>query len=143
LQSAESFSVPLHKVTGRLIHCHVGDDNSNVGDDEDPRPFTFNGTSLEELLERLHEETGLEDMVICSRSPINGKLLPLRLQLPPNNVAVNIVLVSKWSKGASPSPLSVDVYSMALPILAFPCPEVKNPFVMLHMTKLVSKKLLK
>jgi hypothetical protein len=99
--------VPLHKVTGRLIHYHIGDDNGNVGDDEDPRPFTFNGTSLEELLERLHEETGLEDMIICSGSPINGKLLPLRLQLPPNNVAVNIVLVSKSSKGASPSPLSI------------------------------------
>jgi hypothetical protein len=114
-KSAESFSisVPLHKVDGRLIRYHIGDDNGDIDEDEDPRSFTFNGTSLEDLLERLHEETGLEDMVMCSRSPINGKLLPLRLQLPPDNIAMNIVLVSKSSKGALPSS-SLVVYIIAL-----------------------------
>lgn len=100
MQSTDSFSVPLHKVEGRSIHYHVGDDDGDVDPDEEPRHFTFNGTSLDELLERLKEESGLEDVIMCSRSPINGKLLPLRLQLPPNNAAVHIVLVRESSKGA-------------------------------------------
>ncbi|GJN24794.1 hypothetical protein PR202_gb12559 [Eleusine coracana subsp. coracana] len=72
LESTDSFSVPLHKVDGRMIHYHIGDNNGNVGEDEVPRPLTFNGTSLEELLERLQEETGLDDIIMCSRSPITG-----------------------------------------------------------------------
>ncbi|KAL6598630.1 hypothetical protein ACP70R_046329 [Stipagrostis hirtigluma subsp. patula] len=99
LESADSFSVPLHKVDGRLIHYHIGDDDGDVDEDENGHSFTFNGTSLEELLLRLQDETGLEDIIICSRSPINGKLLPLRLQLPPNNAAMHIVLVRESSKG--------------------------------------------
>lgn len=99
LQSTESFSLPLHKVDGRAIHYHIGDDNGDIGDDQEGHSFTFNGTSLEELLERLQEETGLNDVIICSRSPIIGKLMPLRLQLPPNNAAMHIVLVRESSKG--------------------------------------------
>lgn len=99
MQSTESFSLPLHKVDGRAIHYHIGDDNGDIGDDQEGHSFTFNGTSLEELLERLQEETGLNDVIICSRSPINGKLMPLRLQLPPNNAAMHIVLVRESSKG--------------------------------------------
>ncbi|CAL5066638.1 unnamed protein product [Urochloa decumbens] len=100
LESTESFSVPLHKVEGRAIYYQVGDEDGDVDPDECPQHLTFNGTGLEELLERLKEESGLEDVVMCSRSPINGKLLPLRLQLPPNNAAVHIVLVRESSKVA-------------------------------------------
>ena len=99
MQSTDSFSVPLHKVEGRAVHYHIGDSNGEVRPDEEPHYLTFNGTSLEELLERLKQETGLDDIIMCSRSPINGKLLPLRLQLPPNNAAVHIVLVQESSKG--------------------------------------------
>jgi hypothetical protein len=100
MQSTDSFSVPLHKVEGRAVHYHIGDSDGEVRPDEEPHYLTFNGTSLEELLERLKEETGLHDVIMCSRSPINGKLLPLRLQLPPNNAAVHIVLVQESSNGA-------------------------------------------
>ncbi|CAD6341544.1 unnamed protein product [Miscanthus lutarioriparius] len=100
VQSTDSFTVPLHKVEGRAVHYHIGDSNGEVRPDEEPHYLTFNGTSLEELLERLKEETGLDDVIMCSRSPINRKLLPLRLQLPPNNAAVHIVLVQESSKGA-------------------------------------------
>ncbi|KAL5197360.1 hypothetical protein ABZP36_000872 [Zizania latifolia] len=104
LESTESFTVPLHKVDGRAIHYHIGDDNGDITDDKEGHSFTFNGTSLEELLERLQEETGLKDVIICSRSPINGKLMPLRLQLPPNNAAMHIVLVQESSKLAKSFP---------------------------------------
>ncbi|PAN09965.1 hypothetical protein PAHAL_2G062300 [Panicum hallii] len=103
LESTESFSVPLHKVEGRAIHYHIGDDDGDVSPDEEPNFLTFNGTSLEELLEMLKEETGLQDVIMCSRSPINGKLLPLRLQLPPNNAAMHIVLLRESSKGSNKS----------------------------------------
>ncbi|RLN33476.1 uncharacterized protein C2845_PM03G22380 [Panicum miliaceum] len=57
--STESFSVLLHKVEGWAIHYHIGDDDGDVSPDEEPNYLTFNGTSLEELLEMLKEETGL------------------------------------------------------------------------------------
>uniref|UniRef100_A0ACD5U812 Uncharacterized protein n=1 Tax=Avena sativa TaxID=4498 RepID=A0ACD5U812_AVESA len=104
LESADSFSMPVHKVEGRLIHYHIGDDNGDVGEGEEGHSFTFNGTCLDELLERLREETGLNDVIICSRSPINRKLMPLRLQLPPNNNTMHIVLVQKSSKVAKKIP---------------------------------------
>lgn len=91
--------MPLPKVEGRAVHYHIGDSNGEVRPGKEAQHLTFNGTSLEELLERLKEETGLDDVIMCSRSPINGKLLPLRLQLPPNNAAVHIVLVQESSKG--------------------------------------------
>ncbi|CAM0905591.1 unnamed protein product [Alopecurus aequalis] len=106
LESTDSFSVPvsLPKVEGRHIHYHIGDDNGDVGEDEEGHSFTFNGTSLQGLLERLQEETGLKDVIICSRSPINRKLMPLRLQLPPNNNTMHIVLVLDSSKVAKSFP---------------------------------------
>uniref|UniRef100_A0A0A9GIW8 DUF569 domain-containing protein n=1 Tax=Arundo donax TaxID=35708 RepID=A0A0A9GIW8_ARUDO len=104
LESSDSFSAPLHKVEGRAIHYHIADDMGNVDDDTEGHSFIFNGSNLEELTHRLQEETGLDDIIICTRSPINGKLAPLRLQLPPNNAAMRIVLVRESSKVAKTFP---------------------------------------
>lgn len=70
------------------------------GEDEDSErcSLNFNGNGVEELTRRLLEETGIEDVIVCTRSPLNGKLFPLRLQLPPNNATLNVVLVLKSSK---------------------------------------------
>jgi len=91
-------------VEGRAIHYHIADDLGNVDDSTVGHSFTFNGSNLEELAHKLQEETGLEDIIICTRSPINGKLTPLRLQLPPNNAAMHIVLVQESSKVAKTFP---------------------------------------
>jgi hypothetical protein len=99
LESSLSFSAPLHKVEGRAIYYHIADDKGDVDEDDETRSFTFNGSNLEELTHKLQEETGLHDIIICTRSPITGKLAPLRLQLPPNNAAMHIVLVQESSKG--------------------------------------------
>ncbi|KAG2534508.1 hypothetical protein PVAP13_9NG068108 [Panicum virgatum] len=98
LESSDSFSAPLHKVEGRAIHYHIADDLGNVDDGAEGHSLTFNGSNLEELAQKLQEETGLDDIIICTCSPINGKLTPLRLQLPPNNAAMHIVLVQESSK---------------------------------------------
>uniref|UniRef100_R7W9Q4 DUF569 domain-containing protein n=1 Tax=Aegilops tauschii TaxID=37682 RepID=R7W9Q4_AEGTA len=98
LGSSDSFSAPLHKVQGRAIHYHIADDKGDVDDDIERRSFTFNGSNLEELTQKLQEETGIDDLIVCTRSPISGKLTPLLLQLPPNNAAMHIVLVRESSK---------------------------------------------
>ena len=54
---------------------------------------------MEELTQKLEEETGLKDIVVCSRNPLNQKVYPLKLQLPPNNVAMHVVMVPSDSKG--------------------------------------------
>jgi hypothetical protein len=86
-------------VEGRAIHYQIADDNGDVEDDTERHSFTFNGSNLEELTDKLQEETGIDDLIICTRSPINGKLIPLLLRLPPNNAAMHVVLVRESSKG--------------------------------------------
>lgn len=59
--------------------------------------ITFRGNGLEELVETLEEETGLADIIVCSHW--GGKLYPLRLQLPPNNAPMHVVIVPPCSRG--------------------------------------------
>lgn len=87
------------KTDGRSIYFMIGDDRGNVDNDSEELFFTFKGASVEELTHKLVEETGLEDIVVCSRNPLNGMLYPLRLHLPPNNVTMHIVVVRSSSEG--------------------------------------------
>ncbi|KAL2904301.1 Purine-rich element-binding protein gamma [Bienertia sinuspersici] len=90
-----TYSPPKHD--GRLIYYHVADDYGGVDDGVEGSMFTFKGHSVVELTLKLEEETGLEDIIVCTRSPLNGKLYPLRLQLPPNNATMHIVVVPSSS----------------------------------------------
>ncbi|CAF2035549.1 unnamed protein product [Brassica rapa] len=86
------------KADGRLIYYRVGDEDGNVDEGAKEELFCFKGLGLEELKQKLEEETGLSDVSICSKNPLNGKLYPLRLHLPPNNSKMHVVLIPSSSK---------------------------------------------
>ncbi|XP_057949194.1 uncharacterized protein LOC131144512 [Malania oleifera] len=98
-ESTDSGSPP--RTEGRIIYYGVADDHGVV-DEEAVEGFSLNfkGNEVDELTRRLEEETGLEGIIVCSRSPLNGKLYPLRLQLPPNNTTMHVVVVQSSSKVA-------------------------------------------
>lgn len=82
------------KNEGRTVYYTVMDDDGNVDDDAyEEISFAFKGNGLEDLTRNLEEQTGLDDIIICSRNPLNGKLFPLRLALPPNHTIMHIVVV--------------------------------------------------
>ncbi|KAG0497137.1 hypothetical protein HPP92_001606 [Vanilla planifolia] len=84
----------------RSIRCMVANNDGNVEDGAEEFSFAFEGTSVEELTHRLEEATELGQIIVCSRNPVNGKLYPLHLHLPPNKSNVNVVLVLASSKVA-------------------------------------------
>ncbi|CAL0330952.1 unnamed protein product [Lupinus luteus] len=101
-ESTDSSVYSPPKIEGRTIYYHIAEDNGEV-DDENVQVYSliFKGNGVEELTHKFEEETGIEDVIVCTRSPLNGKLYPLRLQLPPNNVMMQVVLVLPSSKLAN------------------------------------------
>ncbi|KAK6931168.1 protein of unknown function DUF569 [Dillenia turbinata] len=99
-ESNDSMVSSLPKIGGgRTINYHIGDDNENVEEAIEGQCITFKGNGVDELRQRLEEETGLDDIVVCSRSPLTGKLYPLKLRLPPNNTTMSVVVVESSSRG--------------------------------------------
>ncbi|GMY26095.1 putative Actin cross-linking protein [Fagus crenata] len=93
-ESSDSSVSSPPKSDGRTIYYHVAEDNGDV-DDETSEGYSLNfkGNGVEELTRKLVEDTGLEGIIVCTRNPLNGNLYPLRLQLPPNNATMHVVLV--------------------------------------------------
>ncbi|XP_039031961.1 uncharacterized protein LOC120166839 [Hibiscus syriacus] len=101
LESDDSTIVSPKVFEGRMIKYEVVDDNGDVDQSIGERSFTFKGNSVEELKQALEEEAPVkEEFSLCSRNPLNGSLYPLRLQLPPNNAAMHVVVVPLSSKVA-------------------------------------------
>ncbi|XP_021740059.1 uncharacterized protein LOC110706444, partial [Chenopodium quinoa] len=92
---------------GRVIHYNVVDDDGNIVDEvEGERSVEFKGNGVQELTQMLEEETGLTEVTLCSRSPLNGKLYPMRLALPPNHVKLHVFVVPSSSKASADFDLS-------------------------------------
>ncbi|XP_042025754.1 uncharacterized protein LOC121772636 isoform X2 [Salvia splendens] len=85
------------KYEGRLIYYYVVDDDGNADDSVEGLSFQLKGSRLEDLIQRLEEETGLVDIIVCSRSRLYGKLYPLRLALPPDNAPMHVFIVPSTS----------------------------------------------
>ncbi|KAJ0042410.1 hypothetical protein Pint_19331 [Pistacia integerrima] len=94
------FATSPLKAEGRHIIYDLTDENGNVDESKRELHFTFKGIGLEELKQSIKEETGLDDIVVCSRNPLNGKLYPLKLHLPPNNVTMHVVVVPSTAEVA-------------------------------------------
>lgn len=86
-------SSPPKGSEGRLIYFHIADENGIVDDGFEELSITFKGNGVDELTRRLEEELGIEHISVCATSPLNGKLFPLHLQLPPNNATMHVVVV--------------------------------------------------
>ncbi|KAJ0242758.1 Actin cross-linking protein [Hirschfeldia incana] len=90
----EELTESLPKSEGRVIYYHIADEEGHVEDESAVGyALTLKGNSVEELTQALREETSMDDVVVCTRNPSNGKLFPLRLQLPPNSGTMHVVLV--------------------------------------------------
>ncbi|CAH9087475.1 unnamed protein product [Cuscuta epithymum] len=85
---------------GRLIFYRIAGDHGEIDEGVEELCMPFKGNSVAELKKRLEEETNLDDIVVCTRSVLNGKLYPLRLHLPPNNADMAVVIVPSSSKVA-------------------------------------------
>lgn len=104
--SPSSPSSPLVKVNleeGRSIYYHViSEDFGEMDENAQGFCIGFKGNNVNDLTRKLEEETGLKDITVCTRSPLNGKLYPLRLQLPPNNVTMRLVVVHNHNNSQHP-----------------------------------------
>ncbi|XP_073287622.1 uncharacterized protein [Primulina huaijiensis] len=86
-------SSPPKASDGRLIYFHIANEYGEVDEGFEELCISFKGNDVHELTTRLESELGLEGIMVCTRSPLNGKLYPLRLQLPPNNANMHVVVV--------------------------------------------------
>ncbi|XP_010415657.1 PREDICTED: uncharacterized protein LOC104701634 [Camelina sativa] len=97
-KSEEELTPSPPKSEGRIIYYHIADEEGHVEDESAVGyALTFKGNSVEQLTQALQEETSMDDFVVCTRNPLNGKLFPIRLQLPPNSGTMHVVLVPSSS----------------------------------------------
>ncbi|KAL2519418.1 Protein of unknown function (DUF569) [Abeliophyllum distichum] len=98
-ESNDSFISLLPKGSdGRLIYFHIADEHGQIDEGFEELCTTFKGSGVQELQEKLEEELGVNGVIVCTRSPLNGKLYPLRLQFPPNNATMHVIVVSTSSQ---------------------------------------------
>ncbi|KAI3729113.1 hypothetical protein L6452_17762 [Arctium lappa] len=94
----ESIDSPLKREEGRAIYYHVvSNDFEESDEDEHGFCISFKGNRVNELTRKLEEETRLHNITVCSPSPLDGKLYPLQLELPPNNFTMKVVVVPNSS----------------------------------------------
>ncbi|CAH1425681.1 unnamed protein product [Lactuca virosa] len=77
---------PAAKKEGMMVYYMVVDDDRNVDDGYEETSFAFEGHGLEDLILNLEEQTWIDDIIVCSRNPLNGKLFPLWLALSPKQL---------------------------------------------------------
>ncbi|XP_024989825.1 uncharacterized protein LOC112524287 [Cynara cardunculus var. scolymus] len=102
-ESTDSYhSSPPKMEDGRSIYYTVlSDDFGEIDENAQGFCINFKGNDVNELTRKLEEETGIKGITVCTRFPSDGKLYPLRLQLPPNNVTMKVVVVQNSSEDAT------------------------------------------
>ncbi|KAL3824188.1 hypothetical protein ACJIZ3_020217 [Penstemon smallii] len=89
---------PSNSKDGRLIHFHVSDEYGEIEEGIEELSITFKGNNVQELTKRLEGALRIYGITVCTRSPLNGKLYPLRLHLPPNYATMHFVVVPPSSQ---------------------------------------------
>jgi hypothetical protein len=85
---------------GRSIVFTVADEHSEHATTHEEKSFILQSNSVSGLKEELHVRTNIdEDIFVCIRNPVNGKLCILTLELPPDNVCMRVVVVRVNSEG--------------------------------------------
>ncbi|XP_073304960.1 uncharacterized protein [Primulina huaijiensis] len=98
-ESSDSFVGSLPKGNeGRLIYFYIADEHGEVDHGFEELCISFKGNGVHELTMRLEVELGVEGITVSARSPLNGKLYPLHLQLPPNNTTMHVIVVPPSSR---------------------------------------------
>ncbi|EPS63844.1 hypothetical protein M569_10939, partial [Genlisea aurea] len=93
-ESMDSFvSSPPKCNEGRVIYFRIADETGEVDQVFEEMCIQFKGNDVTQLTKSLETELGINGVTVCSKSPLNGKLYPLRLQLPPNNTTMHVVVL--------------------------------------------------
>ncbi|KAL8518828.1 hypothetical protein ACS0TY_009977 [Phlomoides rotata] len=92
-------SSPPKGSDGRQVYFYIADENGEIDEGFEELCITFKGYEVDELRTRLEDELGIDGISVCGR--FNGKLYPLRLQLPPNTTSMHVVVVPPSSQGIS------------------------------------------
>ncbi|RWW72264.1 hypothetical protein BHE74_00019934 [Ensete ventricosum] len=95
--------IPILLLGSRMFSTAIyPDDAGNVDENNAWRTLTFAaGGSIATLRRRLQEETGLVNIYVCGRSPMDGSLVPLNLPPPPDRPHSQVVVVKANSTGES------------------------------------------
>ncbi|XP_042009385.1 uncharacterized protein LOC121758012 isoform X1 [Salvia splendens] len=84
---------------GRLVYFELANEHGEVENEYgEVECIAFKGFQVSELASRLEDELGIPGLTVCTRSPLNRKLHPLRLHLPPNNATMHVVVLPPSSK---------------------------------------------
>lgn len=104
-ESKDSFEIrsPPKGNGERMIYFHIANEHGEIDEGFEELCITFKGNDVVDLTKRLERELGIEGITVCNRSPLTGKLYPLRLHLPPNNATMHIIVVPASSNGEFPS----------------------------------------
>lgn len=69
-----------------MVYDMVVDDDETVDDGYEETFFSLKGHGFEDMTLNLEEHTWIDDIIVCFRNPLNGKLFPLQLALPPKQL---------------------------------------------------------
>ncbi|CAA7395310.1 unnamed protein product [Spirodela intermedia] len=86
--SSSLLSIFLSKSDGRTIRYAIADEDGLVDERSLGASCKFSGRSVEDLRRKLQEETGVSDVLVCSRSPLTGRLHPLFWSAPRPEVII-------------------------------------------------------
>lgn len=82
-----------------MIYFHIANEYEEIDGGFKELRISFKGNGVQKLTKRPEEELATNDIIVCTRSPLNGELYPLLLQLSSNNSFIHVIVVLTSSQG--------------------------------------------